>query len=165
MWQDKDSLINRSVTCWESNNMFDHSLIEKYSFETIPLDRDCVLMSEAYIEEFSQALGKMLQGEEASPYEIGYMSRVTVRKINAASMELSWYPDTWTRFHEVSIALPKTVFKAAVECHAYDVKPCIFVNHDWLEQLYLRDYSVFALIDAIAMSHPSKYILMVRHRP
>jgi hypothetical protein len=151
--------------------MFDHSLIEKYSFETVPRDRDCVLMSEVYMEEFSRALEKMLRGEEASPYEIGYMSRVKVRKTNGASMELSWYPDTWTRFHEVSIALPKAVFKAAIECSAYDVKPCIFVSHDWLEQLYLRDYSVFALIDAIGVKQAiennaldRKKLLLLRHK-
>lgn len=131
--------------------MFDHDLIEKYSFETVPLDRDCVLMSEVYMEEFSKELDKMLRGEEASPYEVGYVSPVAVRRITDPSVELSWYPNTWDRFHEVSVTLPKKVFRTAVECPAYDVKPYIFVSDEWLEQLHLRDYSVFALVDAIGV--------------
>lgn len=131
--------------------MFDNYDIEKYSFEEIPHDRDCFLMSEIYMEEFSEALDKMLRGAECNPYEVGYVSPVAVRKINGASIELSWYPNTFTRFHEVSITLPKDVFKAGVGCRVYDIKPYIFVSHNWLEQLHLREYSVFALIDAIGV--------------
>jgi hypothetical protein len=131
--------------------MFDNHKIEKYSFEEIPRNRDCFLVSEIYMGEFSEALDKMLQGEECNPYEVGYVSPVAARKINEVSMELSWYPNTFTRFHEVSIILPKDVFRAAVECPSYDIKPYIFVSRDWLEQLHLREYSVFALIDAIGV--------------
>jgi hypothetical protein len=131
--------------------MFGNDQIDKYSFEEIPTDRDCFLMSDIYMEEYAQSLEKMLAGEECNPYEIGFVSPVAIRKINAVSAELSWYPNTYTRFHEVSIALPKDAFRACVGCWQYDIKPYIFVSHDWLEQLHLRDYSVYALVDAIGV--------------
>ncbi|MES1982891.1 MAG: hypothetical protein V4443_10495 [Pseudomonadota bacterium] len=131
--------------------MFENNDIDKYSFGEIPLDRDCLLMSEIYMEEFDKALKKMLRREECNPYEVGYVSPVAIRKINDNSMELSWYPNTHTRFHEVSIALPRDKVKICVGCWQYDIEPYIFVDHEWLEQLHLREYSVFALIDAIGV--------------
>ena len=72
--------------------MFEDDNIDKYSFEDIPLDRDCLLMSENYMEEFDEALRKMLRGEECNPYGVGYVSPVAVRTINNNSLDLSWYP-------------------------------------------------------------------------
>ena len=131
--------------------MFEDDDIDKYLFEDIPLDRDCLLMSEIYMGEFDEALGKMLRGEECNPHEVGYVSPVAVRRINNNSLDLSWYPNTFTRFHEVSISLPRDMVKVCVGCWQYDIKPYIFVDHDWLEHLHLREYSVFALIDAIGV--------------
>jgi hypothetical protein len=133
--------------------LFEDDDIDKYSFEEIPLDRDCLLMSEIYMKEFDEALQKMLRLEECNPYEVGYVSPVAIRTINSNSLDLSWYPNTFTRFHEVSISLPRDVFKACVGSWQYDIKPYIFVDHDWLEHLHLREYSVFALIDAIGVKN------------
>jgi hypothetical protein len=133
--------------------MFDHADIDKYPFEEIPLDRDCFLISEIYMTEFDEALEKMLRKEDCNPYEVGYVSPVAVRKINSTSLELSWYPNTYTRFHEVSITLPRDMVKICVGCWQYDIKPYIFVNHEWLEHLFLREYSVFALVDAIGVKN------------
>ena len=105
------------------------------------------------MKEFDEALQKMLRREECNPYEVGYVSPVAIRTINSNSLDLSWYPNTFTRFHEVSISLPRDVFKACVGCWQYDIKPYIFVDHDWLEHLHLREYSVFALIDAIGVKN------------
>ena len=132
--------------------MFENIFIDKYLLEEIPLDRDCFLMSESYMHEFDDVLEKMIQREESNPYEVGYVSRVAIRKINNQSLDLSWYADTHTRFHEVSITLPKNKIKICVACSQYDIKPYIFVDHEWLEQLYLREYSVFALIDTIGVN-------------
>lgn len=133
--------------------MFEDDDIDKYSFEEVPLDRDCFLMSEIYMKEFDEALQNMLRREECNPYEVGYVSPVAIRTINSNSLDLSWYPNTFTRFHEVSISLPRDVFKACVGCWQYDIKPYIFVDHEWLEHLHLREYSVFALIDAIGVKN------------
>lgn len=131
--------------------MFDDSDIDKYAFEEIPLDRDCFLMSEIYMKEYEEAMTKMLRGEECNPYEVGYVSPVAVRKINDNSLDLSWYANTHTRFHEVSITLPRDKVRVCVGCWQYDQKPYIFVDHEWLEQLHIREYSVFVLVDAIGV--------------
>lgn len=144
--------------------MFEDSDIDKYSFEEIPLDRDCLLMSENYMEEFDEALKKMLRREECNPYEVGYVSPVAIRKINDNSLELSWYPNTYTRFHEVSITLPRDKVKICVGCWQYDIKPYIFVNHEWLEQLHLKEYSIFALIDAIGVKAAIKDNLLSKDK-
>lgn len=136
--------------------LFNDDRIDKYSFEEIPLDRDCLLMSKIYMAEFDEALQKMLRGESCNPYEVGYVSPVAIRTVNSNSLDLSWYPNTFTRFHEVSISLPREVVEACVGCWQYDIKPYIFVDHDWLEHLHLREYSVFALIDAIGVKKALK---------
>ena len=133
--------------------MFEHKDIDKYRFDEIPLNQDCLLMSEIYMEKFSDSLIKMLEENEGNPYEVGYVSYVAGRKINQNSIDLSWYPNVHTRFHEVSISIPKEKIKICVECWRYDIKPYIFVDHEWLEQLYTREYSVFALIDAIGVKN------------
>lgn len=131
--------------------MFEHDQIDKYSFDNIPLNQDCLLMSEIYMEEFSVALIQMFEKQGVNPYEVGYSGYVAVRKINSKSIDMSWYPNIHTRFHEVSISIPKEKIKASVGCWRYDIKPYIFVEHEWLEHLYTREYSVFALIDAIGV--------------
>lgn len=142
--------------------MFEHEDIDKYSFEEIPLNQDCVLMSEKYMEEFSNALVGMLDGKDVNPYEVGYVSFVGGRQINKNSLDLSWYPNIHTRFHEVSISLPKDKIRTCVGCWRYDVKPYIFVEHEWLEQLYTREYSVFGLIDAIGVKEAIRDNLLTK---
>lgn len=136
--------------------MFENINIDKYSLDKIPMDRDCYLMSDIHMREFSDELEKLVQGEDCSPYEVGAVAPVAVRKINKTTLELSWYANTFTRFHEVSITLPKDMIKICVGCRQYDVKPYIFVSHEWLEQLHLRQYSIFALIDAIGVKEAIK---------
>ncbi len=144
--------------------MFEHEYIDKYGFDDIPLNQDCMLMSEQYIEEFSVALIKMLLGEEVNPYEVGYVSHVAGRKINTNSIEFSWYPNVHTKFHEVSINIPKDKVKACIGCWRYDIKPYIFVDHEWLKHLYIREYSVFALIDAIGVKNAIRDNLIIKEK-
>jgi hypothetical protein len=144
--------------------LFEDSNIDKHPFDEIPLDRDCLLMSEIYMGEFDEALAKMLKREECNPYEVGYVSPVAIRKINENSLDLSWYPNTITRFHEVSISLPRDKVKICVGCWQYDIKPYIFVDHEWLEQLHLREYSVFALIDAIGVKNAIRDNLLTKEK-
>jgi len=138
--------------------------IEKHPIEGIPLNQDCLLMSEVYMQEFDEALANMLRGEECNPYEVGYVSQVVIRKIDNYSLELSWYPNTFTRFHEVSISLPKEKIKICVECGKYDIKPYIFVDRYWLEQLHLREYCVFALIDAIGVKNAIRDNILTKEK-
>ena len=148
----------------EYAHLFEHEHIDKYSFDDIPLNQDCMLMSGIYIEEFSAALINMLEGKGVSPYEVGYVSYVAGVMINANSIDMSWYPNVHTRFHEVSISVPKENIKASVGCWRYDIKPYIFVDHEWLEHLYTREYSVFALIDAIGVKNAIQNNLLTKEK-
>ncbi|MRR17661.1 MAG: hypothetical protein EG826_14530, partial [Deltaproteobacteria bacterium] len=128
-------------------------------------------MSEIYMKEYDQALGKMFKGADCNPYEVGCAGFVATRQINDNSIDLSWYPNTHTRFHEVSISLPKDKFIVCVGCRGYDIRLHIFVYDEWLEHLYTREYSVFALIDAIGVKDAirnnrltKQKLLLVRNR-
>jgi len=114
--------------------------------------------------EFADSMERMIQREECSPYEVGYISPVAVRQINEETLELSWYPNTRSRFHEVSIILPRNKVKVCVACEQYDVKPYIFVDNYWLEHLYLREYSVFSLIDAISVKDAIRKNLLTKEK-
>lgn len=114
------------------------------------------------MEEFSTTLVGMLEGKDINPYEVGHVSFVSGRKVNHNSLDLSWYPNAHTRFHEVSISVPKDKIMTCVGCRQYDVEPYIFVQREWLEQLYTREYSVFALIDAIGVKEAIQNNLLTK---
>jgi len=103
-------------------------------------------MDECYLREYEKEMLEFFNGEKNKI--VGYISYIAARKINENSIELSWYTNIYDRFHEVSITLPRDQFVACVGCWRCDEKPRIFVKSQWLENIYLRSYSVFALIDA-----------------
>ncbi len=129
--------------------MFEHNNFDKYSFEEIPLNCDIYIVDECYMHDYEQMMLESFDGAEYK--SIGYVSYVAARKVNDNSLELSWYANVHDRFHEVSITLPKDRFVACVGIRDCDDKPKIFVNSDWLENIYLRSYSVFCMIDAIGV--------------
>ncbi len=129
--------------------MFDHDLIEKHSFENIPLDRDLYLMDEKWMLEYEGSLLTLFNGGERD--EVGYISFAAAREIRPEAIELSWYPNVFDRFHEVRVILPRSQFVVCTECWQWDEKPRIFVRSGWLTNLHLRVYSAFMLIDAIGV--------------
>jgi hypothetical protein len=126
--------------------MFEHHEFDIYEYKNIPLGRDCYLMDEKYLEEFEQYCINGFNGIESE--SVGYICHIAVRKIDDHSLELSWYP-TYERFHEVIVTLPKNQFITCVGSSGE--KPHLFVKSGWLKHLYLRQYSVFGLIDAIGV--------------
>ena len=129
--------------------MFDHENFDVYSFEDTPLNRDCYIIDEVYIKEYEESMTGLFNGKD---YEsVGYVGCVAPIKVHSKSIELSWYPNINTRFHEVTITLPKEAYIICVGCWRYDEKPHIFVKSDWMKSVYLRLYSVFALVDAIGV--------------
>lgn len=142
--------------------MFEHEVFDKYSFENIPLNRDLFMMDEVYIKEYEDEILSILEGENPDP--TGYISYIAARKIKDNSLELSWYPNSVTRFHEVTISLPKDQFVACVGSWRLDEKPRIFVNSVWLENLHLRSYSVFGLVDAIGVKDALEKGLITREK-
>jgi hypothetical protein len=129
--------------------MFDHSMIQTYLFEEVPLNQDLHLMDEKWISDYDKALVKSIDGAGESAYRVGYYSAAAARAIRPDSMELSWYPNTHDRFHEIRILLPRSAFIKCVGSRQYEYKPLIFVQGEWLTNLHLRSHSVFALVDAI----------------
>jgi hypothetical protein len=92
----------------------------------------------------------MLRFFGGGEYEyVGYVSYVAARALRDNSLELSWYANVHDRFHELSITLPREQFVACVGSWQCDEKPRIFVKSGWLEDIYMRTYSVFALVDAV----------------
>jgi hypothetical protein len=127
--------------------MFDHPLFAKHPFEEVPLDRDVYLMDEEWLEQYEAAMVGMFNG---APYDnVGYISYAAIRRVEDFALELSWYPNVFDRFHEVTVWLPRDQFITCVDCWQYDEKPHIFVKSGWLTNLHLRPFSAFALIDAI----------------
>ncbi|RZD22745.1 hypothetical protein [Pseudoalteromonas sp. MEBiC 03485] len=132
--------------------MFEHEKFNQYSFEEIPLDRDIYLMDEKFLTEYEQMMTNYLNDPQNNEYvPVGYVSFVAARKVLANSVELSWYANVSDRFHEISIILTKENFVFCVGCWEYDEKPIVFVNGDWLNSLYARSFSVFAMVDAIGV--------------
>jgi len=129
--------------------VFDHPNIQTYRFEDIPLDRDLRLMDAKWLPEFEAALVASVSETGDSAYAVGYYSPAAARAIGTDSIELSWYPNTFDRFHEVRITLPRSAFVTCVASWQYDYDPVIFVKGEWLSNQHLRQHSVFALVDAI----------------
>lgn len=129
--------------------MFDHEMFDKYDFEDIPLDRDLYVLDAIFLEEYEASMLRFFGGAEWEP--VGYVSPVAARKVNKESIELSWYANVFDRFHEVAIVLPRDQFITCVGSLQCDEKPYIFVKSDWIENIYLRSYSIFALVDAICV--------------
>ena len=129
--------------------MFDHDNLEILTFEDIPLDRDIYLMGEEWMTAYSAAMLKVIAGGEWD--NIGYVSYACARGVDGDGVDLSWYPNISDRFHEVRVTLPRKHFVSCTEMWRYDEKPRIFVTTEWLENLHMRVFSVFALVDAVGV--------------
>jgi hypothetical protein len=126
--------------------LFDHKDFDVCGYEEIPLDRDLFMMDEKYMVEYEQSLLDLFDGKEYK--HVGYVSYIAVNKINENSIDISWFANVNDRFHEVPISLPKDKFVFCVGSWTCDEEPRVFVDGQWLEEIHLRHYSVFGLIDA-----------------
>lgn len=126
--------------------MFDDPKFDKYEYRDIPLNRDCYLVEEKYAADYESMYLGVFQGKDWEP--IGYVSFIAVRAVNEKSIELSWYPNTYDRFHEMCIFLPKSKYKQCIGCWQWDWKPTIFVDSKWLNEHYAKAFSVFGIVDA-----------------
>ncbi len=132
---------------------FSSYLFEKFTLDELPLQRDTWIMDENYIEEWEEVWLKSMGGDEhASPYEVGYITSVHIAKVTTAGAEISWYPNTFDRFHEVKTFLPRDAFVAAALAYRYERRVSVFVKSDWLRKLHLQSNSIFAMIDAVDMT-------------
>lgn len=81
-------------------------------------------------------------------YEI-LVGSVSAEKIHANSAELRLFINTYSRYHAVSIHLPRDKFVTCVGAIMADEITRLFVDGEWLENLYRRAYAVFGMVDAI----------------
>jgi len=141
-----------SLAFKETWALFEDDKFDHYAFEEIPLKQDLYLMDEKYLVEYDAMMSSFLKSPDLHEYShVGDVSFVSGRKVLNDSIELSWYANVSDRFHEISVILPKDQFVYCISCWQYDEKPIIFVKSSWLQNLYLRSYSVFVMIDAIGV--------------
>ncbi|MGQ0697476.1 MAG: hypothetical protein ACT4PZ_04460 [Panacagrimonas sp.] len=133
--------------------MFEHPHFDRYAFEDVPLNRDIYLCDEGDLAAYeAMMLGIFNRSGAYDPP--GPVAGAAARHITDNSIELSWYPDVFKRFHEVLISLPKSEFRTAVGSWQWDEKPHIFVSSEWLTQIHLRSNAVFAQIDVANSAEP-----------
>ena len=125
--------------------MFDDERFDKYQYEDIPLNRDCYLVDEKYAAEYEYMYLRAFNGQSYDT--VGYVSYISVIAIHENSLEISWFPNIYDRFHEVTISLPRNNIKRCVGCWQWDWKPTIFVESCWIEDLYAKKFSVFGMVD------------------
>lgn len=132
--------------------MFDHYVFKKHPTKAIPLGQDIFLMDVVWAREWEAEWIKTVRGQDANPYVVGFVTPISVTSITDTALEISWYPNTFDRFHEVKTVLPLNQISAAVDTIGYDCRFTIFVRGDWLRQLHLRANSLFVMIDASEMT-------------
>ncbi len=121
-----------------------------FGFADIPLHRDIYLRLETDHDAYREDLSLRIEGREQRSGSLT-VAFAAARGIAGAVMHLSWYPNIVDRFHEVRIRLPQSAFVTGIECPDLDEKPSLFVRDSWLNDLYQRSYSIFAMVDAIGV--------------
>lgn len=142
--------------------MFDDKRFDKHEYENIPLNEDCYLVDEKYAVEYESMYLRVFQGLDYEP--VGYVSYIAVREVHEKSIELSWYPNLSDRFHEMCISLPRSKIKQCVGCWQWSWKPTIFVESEWLEELYAKAFSVFGMVDAVGVRQAIQDDLLSREK-
>ena len=105
-------------------------------------------MDERWLSEWAAAWTKVFEGEEVSPYEVGFISWAQIRRVARTKAEIEWMANMTTRFHAIKTELPKNAFAVCAEAFEYEKRPTIFVRSEWLDSLHARAHSTFAIIDA-----------------
>ena len=129
--------------------MFEHRDFENFSFANVPLNRDLFLMSEKWMSAFERAAIDHFNGGKFPT--VGYVGYAAARRISENQLHLSWFPEITNRHHEVKVDLPRSEFIACINSSRFDIKTYLFASDSWIEELFLKKYSAFALIDAIGV--------------
>jgi hypothetical protein len=104
-------------------------------------------MDEKHIHEYEKSFLDFFNGGEDK--NIGYVTPIAVRRIHEHSLDISFIANHIDRTHEVSVGLPKKELVVCVGCWQYDEKPRLFVKSEWLDNLHVRQNSIFLRVDAI----------------
>lgn len=132
---------------------FSNQDFQKFTLDELPLKRDIYMMDEIWIDKWETEWLKVFHHiEKASPYEVGYITPIHITHVTTAGAEISWYPNTYDRFHKVKTFLPRDAFIASALAYKYQKRPQLFVKSDWLRKLHLGSNSIFAMIDVVNMT-------------
>ena len=88
--------------------MFDHPNFRDYTFSEVPANRDLFLIDVKDMAEFEWEWLELYAGREYRRKSLVIYAAVRARFDEV--LELSWYPNINTRFHEVRVTLPKSAF-------------------------------------------------------
>ena len=133
---------------WSKQRLFEDCRFQKRSFDEMPLHRDVWVMDEKWAAEWQGAWTAVFQGEDVSPYEVGFITPISIDRIGDDAAEVEWFANTHDRFHAVPIFLPRRVFKYCVCAYEYEKRFTVFVDGQWLDKLHDRTHSTFAMVDA-----------------
>jgi hypothetical protein len=137
--------------------LFSSYSFQKFTLDELPLGRDTWVMDEAYMAEWEEEWLKNIRSDEdASPYDVGYVTPVSIEEVAPAGADIRWYPNTYDRFHVVKTFLPREAFVSAALAYEYEKRVSVFVKSEWLRKLHPRSNSIFAMIDAVDMTAAMK---------
>ena len=121
---------------------------EDLPFEELPLECDTWLMDEKWLPEWKAAWRAVFAGKDVSPYEVGYISYISINSVSDEAAEIDWFANINTRFHAVPTYLPRRVFRGCYRAWEYEKRATVFVDGAWLNRLHDRTHSTFAIVDA-----------------
>jgi hypothetical protein len=130
----------------QRKDMFDHPDFDVYPIDNIPLHTDLYLRDERDMAAHEKAMLDSFEKKEWKP--AGPVSFVAARHVAQDTVELDMFVNIYDRYHRVSVSLPRSHIRCCVGSSAWDEKPSIFVDGDWLERIHCRVKCVFGLIDA-----------------
>jgi hypothetical protein len=107
------------------------------------------MMSEHWIEKYHRYLERVFSQQPVT--HPGAVSGIAANGVRSDLLDLTWYPNHFTRFHRVDITLPRSQFVRCVGSWQWDEKPHVFVKERWFEDLHIRPHCVFGLVDAIGI--------------
>jgi hypothetical protein len=130
------------------NHIFDNPDFEHYTPDALR-NYELLLQDEFFIEEYKSSITNQNNGGKWKPF--GYVSFVAVKRVTAKIVELSFFPITSDRLHELTIVLPRDQIVTCVRAWQWDDRPTLFVKSRWLKKTLARFNCVFGLIDAIGV--------------
>jgi hypothetical protein len=127
----------------------EHPNVENYGFHEVPVGLILYLMDVTHFSDYEAAFRRFMTGEE---YEhVGVVAGAIVTAIHDEAIELDVTTGWIKSYHSIRIYLPFDKFRACVGSKYWDEHPRLFVDGEWLLDVFTRNHSVFGLFDAIGI--------------
>jgi len=130
--------------------------IEFYGTANIPLNKDCFLLSDEFLEKIEQQWTEFLSQEcdyKKWVHPNGLMDYIPchISSINDSHLNITILLDRSSRFHTISKTLPNQFFKTAFKVFYSEKRPYIIVDQSWFNNLRNSIYSAYVLIDFVGI--------------